>query len=195
MQEAATSPSVLLLASRFDFTCDFVAAALRRRGVEYLRLNSEDLPNCSLTLDPVARRLTGSLNDVQFCITSTSLRSVLFRRPVFLRDYGDDHSSAQDRFIRIQWASFMQNLALFDGARWYNSPSSTYRAEHKAIQLHEAARIGMRVPATVVTNVPSYACTSLSGPQYAIKGLDTVMVREDGDEMFGFTTFADHPCR
>lgn len=191
MPDMVASPVVLILASRFDFTCDYVAAALRRRGVGYLRLNSEDLPGCSVTLDPVARRLSVGLGGVQFLVTSTSLRSVLFRRPVFLRDYGDDHRPAQDRFARIQWAAFMQNLALFDGARWYNDPASTYRAEHKALQLHEAARIGMRVPETRITNSPSRVSACLSGDQYAVKGLDTVMVREAGDEKFGFTTFAD----
>jgi hypothetical protein len=39
----AAAPEVLILASRFDFTCDYVVAALRKRGVSYLRLNSEDL--------------------------------------------------------------------------------------------------------------------------------------------------------
>jgi len=190
MPDTAADPVVLILASRFDFTCDYVVAALRRRGVVYLRLNSEDLADCSVTLDPVARRLTVVLAGAHFCVTPTSLRSVLFRRPVFLRDYGDDNRSSQDRFARIQWAAFMQNLALFDDARWYNNPASTYGAEHKAVQLYEAARIGMRVPATLVTNAPSHEDVCLSGRQCAVKGLDTVMVREAGDEMFGFTTFA-----
>ncbi len=190
MPDTAASPAVLILGSRFDFTCDYVVSALRRRGVEYLRLNSEDLPGYSVTLDPVAPRLTVDLNRTQFCVAPTSLRSVLFRRPVFVRDYGDDQRRPQDRFARIQWAAFMQNLALLDGARWYNNPASTYRAEHKALQLREAARIGMRVPATLVTNVPSHASACLPGQQYAVKGLDTVMVRESGDEIFGFTTFA-----
>jgi glutathione synthase/RimK-type ligase-like ATP-grasp enzyme len=191
---SSSSPAtaeVLVLASRFDFTCDYVVAALRRRGVSYLRLNSEDLSECSITLDPLVPRLDVRLpDDSHFVLTEGRLRSVLFRRPVYLRDYGDDRRSAQDRFCRIQWAALMQNLSVFQSARWYNDPASTYRAEHKAIQLNVANRLGLSVPPTVVTNEPSIAVKHLPGDAFAVKGLDTVMVRESGDEVFGFTTFA-----
>jgi len=190
MADETVCPAVLLVSSRFDFTCDYVVAALRRRNIGYLRLNSEDLPGCAVTLDPVGRHLSVILGDTQFLIAPTSLRSVLFRRPVFLRDYGDDSRTAQERFARIQWASFMQNLLLFDSARWYNDPTCTYKAEHKAIQLHKAAQVGLLVPETVVTNTPRQGSLSLPGDRFAVKGLDTVMVREAGEEIFGFTTFA-----
>lgn len=186
-----SSPAVLILASRFDFTCDYVTAALARRGVAYLRLNSEDLADHDVVLDPVAGRMTVTVAGEHFLITHGRLKSVMYRRPVFLRDYGDDHSTAQERFARLQWASLIQNLALFDSARWYNIPSSTYRAEHKALQLQEAARSGMRVPLTLITNSPRGVCHRLPGSTYAVKGLDTVMVRENGEELFGFTTFAN----
>ncbi len=191
MHEEAARPAVLILANRFDFTCDYVAAALRRRAVTYLRLNSEDLQTCALTLDPAEPTLSVELSDARFLLTSESLRSVLFRRPVFLRDYGDDSRSAQERFARIQWAAFMRNLMLFERARWYNPPDATYRAEHKALQLYMATKLGMRVPRTIVTNTPLQASASLPGESYVVKGLDTVMVRESGEEFFGFTTFAE----
>ena len=183
---------VLILGSRFDFTCDYVVAALRRRGIAYLRLNSEDLWEYSIFFDPRTPCLKASIADSKFRVTPDSLRSVLFRRPVYLRDYGDDRRSAHDRFCRIQWAAFMQNLSVFGGARWYNDPTATYRSEHKAVQLHTASQLGFLVPPTIVTNQPSDAVLSLPGDTFAVKGLDTVMVRESGEEVFGFTTFAKH---
>ncbi len=191
MADIPSKPSVLILASRFDFTCDYVVAALRRRGTQYLRLNSEDLPICAVALDPISRRLHVQLNDTNFLLAPDSLRSVLFRRPVFLRDYGDDNHTAQECFGQIQWAAFMRNLVLFHEARWYNDPAHTYRAEHKALQLYEASRIGLRVPATVVTNSPQFQTMPSRDDRIAVKGLDTVLVREGGDEIFGFTTFAN----
>jgi hypothetical protein len=187
-QDVTTLPDVLILSSRFDFTCDYVIAALRRRNVEYLRLNSEDLANTALTLDPLERHLNVRIADTQFLFCPTSLRSVLFRRPVFLRDYGDDSRSAQERFAHVQWASLVRNLMVFDYARWYNDPKYTYRAEHKAVQLFEATRVGLRVPETRVTNTPSEAAVTMAATNFVVKGLDTVMAREAGDEMFGFTT-------
>lgn len=185
------TPEVLILASRFDFTSDYVVAALRRRGVSYLRLNSEDLMDCGIEFDPVDPRLDVQQGRARFALTQDTLRSVLFRRPVYLRDYGDDTKAAHERFCRIHWAALMQNLDVFQNARWYNSPAATYRAEHKAVQLNEAYRTGMHVPPTLITNQPLVAATRIPGDVFAVKGLDTVMIRESGDEMFGFTTFAD----
>ncbi len=181
-------PQVLILASRYDLTCDYIVAQLRRRAVPYLRLNSEDLSASVIDLDPIGRRLFIERTDRRYCVSPDGLRSVLFRRPVFLRDYGDDHRSATERFSRLQWAAFMRNLVLFREARWFNDPVATYRAEHKAVQLSVAARLGFAVPPTRVTNAPRPQAISDKYSHVAIKGLDTVLIRADGYEMFGFTT-------
>jgi len=184
-------PRVLILGSRFDFTCDYVVSALRRLRVQYLRLNSEDFCRYRISLDPVLRELRIGLQEVNYFISSKTLSSVLFRRPVFLRDYGDDRRSVNEIFSEIQWAAFVQNLLIFDEARWYNSPASTYRSELKAVQLLEAARLGFSVPQTEITNYPANRPILASGKKLAVKGLDTVMVRDREYELFGFTTFAD----
>lgn len=187
--ETARHPEVLLLASRYDLTCDYVVSCLRSRSIEYLRLNSEDLSEAEVRLDPVRRHLDVSLAGLCFAVTPSTLKSVLFRRPVYLRDYGDDHRTPDERFSRLQWAAFMRNLLLFDDARWMNHPAATYEAEHKAVQLAVAARLGFDVPETCITNAPD--ATSVPGfpDLVAVKGLDTVLLRADGQEMFGFTTF------
>ena len=46
-------PLVLILGSRFDLTCDYVVSALRELDCSYLRLNSEDLPEIEICLDPI----------------------------------------------------------------------------------------------------------------------------------------------
>ncbi|QDU44321.1 RimK-like ATP-grasp domain protein [Symmachiella dynata] len=123
------------------------------------------------------------------CVTPACLRSVFFRRPVFLRDYGDDSQSPDERFSRIQWAAFLRNLMLFREACWVNDPTATYKAEHKAVQLSLAAEIGFSVPDTRITNSPHPNCLGNDCDEVAVKGLDTVLLRYGGREMFGFTTF------
>lgn len=189
VRSESVHPHVLVIASRYDLTCDYVIAQLRRRSIPYLRLNSEDLSASAIELDPVQRRLVIERSGRKYVVTPCSLRSVLFRRPVYLRDYGADHRSPAERFSRLQWSAFVQNLMLFDEARWYNDPVATYRAEHKAVQLSIAARLGFSVPATRVTNAPHVHSFGESAKRIAIKGLDTVLLRTDGYEMFGFTTF------
>jgi hypothetical protein len=182
-------PQVLLLASRYDITCDYVVSQLRRRSVRYFRLNSEDLSDSTVELDPIQRRLEIRRKADNYVVTPDCLRSVLFRRPVFLHAYGDDDRLPAERFSRIQWAAFMRNLMLFCEARWINDPVATYRAEQKAVQLSVAAKVGFAVPETRVTNAPHPYLLRDGSHHVAIKGLDTVLLHADGEEIFGFTTF------
>ena len=45
-------PEILILASKFDLACDYVVAQLRRCGIAYFRLNSEDLHDLSFVAVP-----------------------------------------------------------------------------------------------------------------------------------------------
>lgn len=146
MTEKSVQPQVLMVASRYDLTCDYVVAGLRRRSIPYLRLNSEDLFASAIELDPIRRRLVIERTGRSYCVTPQGLRSVFFRRPVFVRDYGDGHRSFAEQLSRLQWAAFVRNLMVFDEARWFNDPAATYRAEHKAVQLSTAAQLGFVVP-------------------------------------------------
>lgn len=186
---SAQYPQVLLLASRYDLTCDFVVAQLRRRSISYLRLNTEDFSSSSVELDPVRRLLVVEQNYHKYFVTSQHLQSVLFRRPVYLRDYGEDSRSPEEQFSRTQWTTFVRNLMIFSEALWVNDPTATYKAEHKAVQLSVAASEGFTVPETRVTNSPHPYLLGEAYENVAVKGLDTVLLRDRGYEIFGFTTF------
>ena len=71
----------------------------------------------------------------------------------------------------------------FDSCQWMNHPAATYKAEHKAVQLATAKRVGFSVPRTAITNHASGISAAAQGDQtVAIKGLDTVLVRQDDVE-------------
>ena len=190
MRHSDNETDVLLISSRFDVTCDYIIRQLRKRAQRYLRLNTEDLQESIVELDPLSRHLRVERDDVRHVVTP-SLRSVLFRRPVSLREYGDNSRSPTETFARYQWAAFVLNLMLFDEARWINTPSATYRAEHKALQLAVATSLGFAVPDTRVTNAPHRLLFEAGHNRIAVKGLDTVLVRADGHELFGYTTLED----
>ena len=184
-------PRVLLLASRYDLTCDFVVAQLINQQTPYLRLNSEDLSSYDIDLDPINRNLNITRDNCSFSITPNTLKSVFFRRPVFLRDYGGSNTDPEDSFSRHQWAAFIRNLMLFDKAKWFNDPTATYRSEHKAVQLAVANDLGFAIPKTRITNCPHPTILGQAPGMVAVKGLDTVLVRSEKYEVFGFTTFED----
>lgn len=188
----SVQPSVLLLGSRFDLTCDYVVAQLRRLGITYLRLNSEDLPELELGLDPVRALLDVRQGDTFFRLDSDRLRSVFYRRPVFLRDYGEPSYTPFERFQRYQWAAFLRNLMVLDSCHWVNHPAATYLAEHKAVQLRVASKVGFTIPETVIANqVAHLPAALLRNDRLVAKGLDTVLLRRGSRETFGFTHILD----
>ena len=115
--------------------------------MDYFRLNTEDLPALSVTLDPVARSLEIRGNSSHWRFTPDTLRSVYFRRPVFLREFGKARTIAE-RFSLPQWAAFERSLMLFEEAFWVNALDATYCAESKALQLATASECGLSVPKT-----------------------------------------------
>lgn len=186
--KALLSPRVLILASRYDLTCDYVVSALHSLNVPFFRLNTEDLPLFELYLDPVAPLLRGISSELTFEICGEQLAAVYFRQPTFLREASLYGRSAEEQFQRAQWASFMRNLMVFDQCLWINHPALTYEAEHKAVQLRMAAEIGFDIPWTSISNSagPVEWVADTSG-WIAVKGLDTVLVRDGNKESFGYT--------
>ena len=79
-------PKILVLASRYDLSCDYVVPALRRSGPAYFRLNSEDLPSYSLCLDPCRRQLFCHARELRVEVEAERLAGVYSRRPTFLRE-------------------------------------------------------------------------------------------------------------
>ncbi|MGA2269953.1 MAG: RimK-like protein [Bryobacteraceae bacterium] len=186
--DSVLRPRVLVLASRYDLTCDYVVSALHSLHTACLRLNTEDLPHFELALDPVAPLLRGVSPEVTFEICNEHLAGVYFRQPTFLRDASLLGRPAEGQFCRAQWAAFVRSTMIFDRCVWINHPARTYSAEHKALQLKVAAQVGFDVPRTSIANsgtpVERVAGTS---DCVAVKGLDTVLVREGNTESFGYT--------
>jgi len=185
-------PEVLILGSQFDLTCDFVVAKLRSLKCNYLRINTEDLPSSNISLDPVKCRIEINLNQKSYLLSPAKVKSVLFRRPVFVRSIADPTEHAVQTFEREQWAAFVRNLMILDTSTWVNHPASTYYAEHKALQLQIAHRLGFNVPNTLVTNYAAAINKDMvRNSKIVFKGLETVLVREENTETFAFTQFID----
>jgi hypothetical protein len=174
------SPEVLILSGLFDFSTDLVCDRLNQAQVPFLRLNWEELDTWRLTLDPVRPRLSALGNGGEWNLDNSSLRSVWFRQPVFLRNHTAAPLTAEEQLMRSQWSAFLRALAVFDRALWVNHPRATYLAESKPYQLRLAAEIGFKVPDTVVTNDLHEARAAGLGDPLILKAIETVLLR-DGD--------------
>lgn len=182
----ALDVEVLILTAELDFATDRICRVLGERGVAYFRLNREHIPQLGLSLDPVTPELRCSHGGGQWRI-GPALRSVWWRQGTFDR-YASTGSSIEDQMARTQGGAFMRSMMVFEQARWVNHPAATYRAETKAVQLLEAARLGFDVPATYMTNDPRGPWSVLGDEEVALKSIDTLLLRDGEEQLFGYTT-------
>lgn len=181
-------PNILILASRYDTSCDYVISRLIKSNNKYFRLNNEDLSSFSIQLDPLEPRLNLEGHGIRVSVSTSKLNSIWYRRPVFIRETNIHNYSSQQLFQRTQWMEFTRGLMVFSECRWMNHPVSTYRAENKIIQLKTAKEIGFQIPKTIITNEYNYILKYYPDlNKIVVKGLDSVHIKMGNSEIFGYT--------
>jgi glutathione synthase/RimK-type ligase-like ATP-grasp enzyme len=146
--------SVLLLTNRRDFTADFVVIELQKRDVDYIRLNTEDIPT---KVDILWTLEKGFLVTENSSCDLDKITSIWYRRPVppLPSDQISDPLS-REFVIKEAYAAFygiLRSLNCF----WVSHPDSLHAASFKTYQLRKAVDIGFQIPNSIVTNVPNRA--------------------------------------
>lgn len=154
---------ILLVTNRRDVTTDFVVLELRRRGMRFARLNTEDVPLHEVVMengDPARLSLSGPCGSFRL----HEVTAAYYRRPGRI----EGEPSAAAAYVAAEWSAVLRSLWNALEGRWLNSPFAILRAEDKPRQLAAARRLGLHVPHTVVTNSFSKARAFLSeGPAVA----------------------------
>lgn len=182
--EKVNEISYLLLSDSYDFTTDYIAIELEKRGRKYLRIDRDCLTNEKVfwNIDDNLLQIERSKNT--FRIFTDRVKGVYYRAPIYLRETFSRSTSPKNQLKRSQWMSFYRNLMCIDKAVWVNSPSATFHAENKIIQLHIAKRLGFHVPRTFILND---AEELPKGNKYIIKSIDTALLRYGSREAFVYT--------
>lgn len=181
-------PSVLILASRYDISCEYVISRLYKKGINYFRLNNEDLRSFSILLEPQEQKLCVETGGTVISIAASDLNSIWYRRPVFIRETNLWNVSSQQLFERNQWMEFTRAVMIFENCKWMNHPVATYKAENKIVQLNAANKVGLKTPKTIITNSFKYISKKYPDNQRLIaKGLDAVHIKKVDSEIFGYT--------
>jgi glutathione synthase/RimK-type ligase-like ATP-grasp enzyme len=143
---------ILVLTNERDLTSDYVVLELRRRGLPFVRLNSERLSEGYVTFDP-ALGVDGWLVELDgMRLDFRSVRAAYFRRPgspgvpagVVREDAG--------KYCRTEWGAALSSALNSLGNRWLNAPLAIMAAEDKPRQLALATSLGFRVPPTAISN-------------------------------------------
>lgn len=149
---------VLLLTNTTDITVDFIVRSLRNRGVPFYRLNTDDIGvNTLFRFDFRQHRFILVDQSLDIEIDLLAVRSVYFRRPEVRVD-PTELSGAEMTFIHQELRFFLEGLyKILDKAFWLNRVLDIRQAENKLYQLLVAEELGLTVPTSLVTNIPSVA--------------------------------------
>ena len=185
---STTRDVVLLLTHSGDFyTIDLVSQALARRGVRPVRFNTDLFPSA-------VKLLSRAGDDRLFTETGEQLSAVEVRA-VWARKLWPPRM-AQDLDDRYRSMCVAESMAALEGfldalheARWVNDLQNQRAAENKQRQLRLAARAGLRVPRTLVTNDPAAAREFFSETdgQTVAKLLRPITVSMDAVDSFVYT--------
>ena len=191
MSPTPTRDAVLLLTHSGDFyTIDLVAQALARMGVRPIRFNTDLFPSeVKLSARAGDERAAHLVTEAGEQISTTEVRAVWARKlwsPRMTNDL-DEHFRAM--CIGESVAALDGFLDALDSARWVNNLSRERDAENKQRQLRLAARAGLRVPRTLVTNDPAAARQFFAETegQTVAKLLRPIAVSMDASKPFVYT--------
>lgn len=177
---------ILIISSLSDFTTDYVCIELNKRQSKYLRLNRDQFDSYSIDFNIDDLELRIKIEDMWYLVKDSNLKSVYYRAPIYLHYIPRGELSFEEQLYRSQWMAFIRNLTLFENAKWMNNPFATFKSENKMLQLKYARQCGLICPSTHLVNNVSDINLDIKNT-YAVKSLDTVILRRDTKEAFSYT--------
>jgi ATP-grasp ribosomal peptide maturase len=153
--------TVLVVTALEDVTADLVVAALNAREVPVVRVDPADVGPAltfGFRIDAERPAWRGRLRTASREVEPGEVAAVYYRRPT---PYGARfaHLPRQQRHFAAAEARHGLGgvLNALPCARYVNHPAAVSRAESKPAQLRRFARLGLRIPPTLITNDPKTA--------------------------------------
>jgi ATP-grasp ribosomal peptide maturase len=144
---------VLIVSGRGDWSAEQVAKQLEVRGSAYSWLDPADFPQRVQVTARLGRGWQGEVETPDGVFSWEDISAVFYRRP---RDFDmpSAMSGPERRFARAQARVGLGGVLASLPVKWINHPSALADCEYKPRQLSLAQTVGLRVPATIVTNAP-----------------------------------------
>ncbi|MER7047817.1 ATP-grasp ribosomal peptide maturase [Streptomyces jumonjinensis] len=177
----STHRPVVVLTGLNDPTSDYVIRELNDRGVPVARFDSGTDPVTFSAFAAPGQPWTGPLTTEHRALDLRDVRAVYHRRPSLFT--APDHLDAQQRtFVTAHARHGLGGVLGALDCLYVNHPHRNLAAEFKPRQIAEAARAGLAVPPTLITNDPSAARAFAKehGP-VVFKPLRSTTYVEDGE--------------
>jgi ATP-grasp ribosomal peptide maturase len=147
--------TVVVFSHWFDPTADHVVAELNRREIPVFRCDGADFPQRLTMAATLEGTWTGTLRNQTRTVELREVSGIFYRRPTDF-EFPADMSGQARRWstheARIGFGGLLASLG-----PWLNHPHHIAFAEYKPVQLQAAARAGLEVPRTLITNSPDTA--------------------------------------
>jgi hypothetical protein len=139
---------LLIISNSQDVTADYLVGKIGESGLKFLRLDTDTCLNNSQFEYRIA---SPELRVAGISHSPGQFSNVWYRRPEPLKRSAVEQTP-EGKLAIDEWAAALEAFfAHIPTARWMNHPSSNVAASHKLEQLTTAAKIGFRVPRTIVT--------------------------------------------
>ncbi|MEV4642806.1 ATP-grasp ribosomal peptide maturase [Actinoplanes sp. NPDC049548] len=175
----AVGRDVAVFTEEFDVTADTVIVELNRRGVRVFRCNPGDFPG-SLSLSARSgSSWTGHLRSATRTLDLLDVGCAWWRRPT--------RTEIDPTVPEHEWVEREANTGLrgvLATLPWLNSPDAIRSAEHKPLQLVIAARVGLSIPASLITSDPDEARAFAKAHEQVIYKPFTSGLLSDGQVLY-----------
>lgn len=184
---------ILVVTNRGDRTADFGILEMQRRGVAYVRLNTEDFPSATVS---TARfpllGIEGYFETRKHRVEFDEIDSVWFRRPAMPTLADDIQDPAAREFCVTESAAYLEGVWRALDCFWVSKPDRIRAGESKVLQLDLARDLGFSIPRTIVTCNPAEARDFFNTTQKIVyKPLRQGRVEYEGATMLIFTSVVD----
>lgn len=186
--------AVLIVSQPLDQHVDAVIRELATYDVDVFRLHPEDvLDTTTITLEICDGEFVGEIRNAQRSVLIENIVGAWFRRPRAPKMLGDLAVDILGYCTR-QYEETLQSLYATLEDRWLASPDALRLAERKPNQLAAAARVGLKTPATLITNDSERAVSfrrGLEGRRCAVKPLHVQGINYEGNWRMPWTVAWD----
>ena len=195
MNKIVTNGTVLVITSKNDAHISNVADHLESAGVPWVRLNTDDfLQNISLTINPALKSGSIFIHDSQRQISIPEIGAVWYRKPQPMDLSQLDLGVAELDYVEAEVTELLQGLyAILRKVTWVNDPFTTRIAHRKMHQLQVASDLGLRVPASIITNDAHMVMEFAEKVRWSllVKSLGAISVTDDfGEESLQYGIFS-----
>jgi ATP-grasp ribosomal peptide maturase len=183
--------TVLILAAEWDVSADQMVLALRERETPVCRVDTGWFPtHLHIEAQLRAGQWKGRLRAPGRDLDLEGLRSIWYRSPTAFQ-FAPELSAAERHHAFLEAKYGLGGVLASLPVLWVNHPARVAAAT-KPVQLATAARCGLTVPDTLITNEPAAVRRFAMGGATVTKMLGANHIAEEGTRKITFTRLFDH---